>query len=156
MKSISDFLGTLFTLFIAGAIVYGGIKEGYAMQTILVLGVFFLIIYLSVLRDDNIKKVEEQKLDKENRKKFDEDLKNFKYKLYGFAHANERICYETYDIEEGGKYHSEYNKNTRNIIDNIVDNQIKYPCRYFDVFLPKIQEDILKLSKQPKKRYVGF
>ncbi len=156
MKSISDFLGTLFTLFIAGAIVYGGIKEGYAIQTILVLGIFFLIIYLSVLRDDNIKKVEEQKLDKENRKKFDEDLKNFKYTLYGFAHTHERICYETFDIEEGGQYHSEYNKSTRNVIDNIVDKHIKYPYRDFNKFLPKIQEDILKLSKQPKNRYVGF
>ena len=156
MKSISDFLGTLFTLFIVGAIVYGGIKEGYAMQVILVLGVFFLIIYLSVLREDNIKKVEEQKQDNENRRKFNEDLKKFKYQLYGFAYTNERICHETFDIEEGGQYHSEYNENTRTVIDNIVDKYIKYPCREFDKFLPKIQEDILKLSKQPKSRYIGF
>ena len=156
MKSISDFLGTLFTLFIAGAIIYGGIKEGYALQTILVLGVFFLIIYLSVLRDDNIKKVEEQKQDKENRKKFKEDLNKFKYQMYGFAYTNERICYETFDIEEGGQYHSEYNENTRKVIDYIVDKHIKYPCHNFERFLPKIQEDILKLSKQPKSRYIGF
>jgi hypothetical protein len=156
MKSISDFLGTLFTLFIAGAIVYGGIKEGYAMQTILILAVFFLIIYLSVLRDDNIKKTEQEKLDKENRKKFDEDLKKYKYQMYGFAYNNERISYETFDIEEGGQYHSEYNKNTRSVIDNIVDKHIQFPNREFQKFSPKIQEDILKLSKQPKSRYIGF
>ena len=76
--------------------------------------------------------------------------------MYGFAYNNERISYETFDIEEGGQYHSEYNKNTRSVIDNIVDKHIRFPNREFQKFSPKIQEDILKLSKQPKSRYIGF
>lgn len=156
MKNISDFLGTLFTLFIAGAIVYGGIKEGYAIQTILILAVLFLIIYLSILRDDNIAKTEQLKNDKENRTKFDEELKSFKFKIYGFAYKNEKISIVTYDIEEGGEYLTQYDKNTRDIIDYIVDRHIKYPNRNFNQFLPKIEEEVLKLSKKPKNTFVGF
>jgi hypothetical protein len=156
MKNISDFLGTLFTLFIAGAIVYGGIKEGYAIQTILILAVLFLIIYLSILRDDNIAKTEQMKNDKENRTKFDEELKSFKFKIYGFAYKNEKISIVTYDIEEGGEYLTQYDKNTRDIIDYIVDRHIKYPNRNFNQFLPKIEEEVLKLSKKPQNTFVGF
>lgn len=156
MKNISDFLGTLFTLFIAGAIVYGGIKEGYAIQTILILAVLFFIIYLSILRDDNIAKTEQLKNDKENRTKFDDELKSFKFKIYGFAYKNEKISIVTYDIEEGGEYLTQYDKNTRDIIDHIVDRHIKYPNRNFNQFLPKIEEEVLKLSKKPKNTFVGF
>ena len=156
MKNISNFLGTLFTLFIAGAIVYGGIKEGYAIQTILILAVLFLIIYLSILRDDNIAKMKQLKKDKEDRVKFDEELQSFKFNIYGFAHINEIISIVTYDIEEGWYYLTQYAKNTCDIIDYIVERHIKYPNRNFNQFLPKIEEEVLKLSKKPKNTFVGF
>jgi hypothetical protein len=156
MKNISDFFSTICVLFIAGAVVYGGIKEGHAVQTFLILGVVIFLLYLFGVREDNKAKQIQENVEKENRKRYDEKFENFKYKMYHFAHTNERLSKVTYDIEEGGDYLSEYDKIVCRRIDEIIKKHVQYPKDNFEYMSTKIQKEILELQKQTKEKYIGF
>ena len=156
MKKLSEVISTLVTLFFACAIIYGGLKEGYIWQTILIVGIILFAIYIFSEREDNLAKMQQQKMEKENREKFDEKLKRFAYKMYNFAHHNERISKVTYDIEEGGDYLTEFDKIGCRRIDDIINKHVKYPRENFEYLAPNIQKEILELPKQPKNKYIGF
>jgi hypothetical protein len=156
MKTITELISTIFVLFILGALVYGGIKDGHAAKTFLIVGIVFVILYLLSVREDNIAKTHQAKIEKENRKKFDENLESFKYKMYQFAFKNERISKITYDIEEGGQYLSEFDKNVCQRIDDIIKRHVIYPKDNFEYMSSKIENEILELQKQPKENFIGF
>lgn len=156
MKNISDFFSTIFVLFIAGALIYGGIKEGHAMETILIVGVLIFLFYLLGIREDNKVKQQQENIEKENRKLFNEKLEKFKYKMYHFAYTNERISKITYDIEEGGEYLTEFDKIVCHRIDDIIKKYIQYPRDNFEYMSSKIQNEILEMQKQAKEKYSGF
>lgn len=155
MKTISKPIRTLFTLFFVGALLYGGLKEGYVWQTILILGGIFFF-YLFSLRKEELGKIKQDNQERENSKKFNEQLEKFICKIYSLASTHGRISQITYHIKEGGHYLTEYDYVVRSKIDNIIKQYIQYPNNNFDHFIPKIQNEILDLPIQPKKKYIGF
>ena len=156
MKKLSDTIGNIVTLFFVCALIYGGLKDGYVVQTILVVGGIIFIIYLFTLREDNILKEQQRKQEKENKEKFDIQFEKFAFKMYGFAYSNDRISRITYDIEEGGDYLTEYDANVCRTINNIIKKQIQYPNINFESVRVTIENEILKLPIKPKSEYVGF
>jgi len=70
MKKLFDGIGTLITLFLVGAIIFGALKEGYVIQVILVIGVIGFFIWQSDLKD----KREEKKGRRSLRKKDERNL----------------------------------------------------------------------------------
>lgn len=156
MKKISDTFGTLVTLFFVCALIYGGLKDGYVVQTILVVGGIIFVLYLFTLRDDNLLREQQRKQEKENKEKFDIQFEKFAVKMYGFTYSNERISRITYDIEEGGDYLTEYDPNVCHTINSIIKKHIQYPNINFESARLNIENEILKLPIKPRKEFVGF
>ena len=126
------------------------------MGTFLIVGVIIFLIYLFGVREDNKVKQQQENLEKENRKRFNEFFEKFKHKMYLFAYQNERLSKVTYDIEEGGDYLSEYDKIFCRRIDEIIKKHVQYPKDNFEYMATKIQKEILELNIQPKDKYLGF
>jgi hypothetical protein len=156
MRAFSDLISGLFTLFFIGAIIYGALKEGYVWQTLLVIGLFAIFLYLWSIREENIEKSIQQKLVAEKKEKYNEKFNAFKVKMYSFAHENERLTLNVYDIEEGGQYLSEFDKDDTKRIDDIIEKHVPFPKENFEQSIAVIKDSILKLSKRSKKSYIGF
>jgi len=132
------------------------------MNTLIVIGAITFIIILISRINDNKAFEKRQKDEFENVRNSENIILNkYKESLFEYGKKNGKIGRIIYDIEEGGRYHTEYNPDDINRVSSLIAELIeKFRFELIsdlnkDIILNKMKKEIDKLKKGVDVSY-GF